>query len=64
MIREEIDVSDNDEEKSTCCGCGNECKAIEETFDYTGTHCTNGNGGTHRTGNYISDCCLDDIEES
>ena len=57
-------MSDNDEEKSTCCGCGNECKAIEETFDYTGTHCTNGNGGTHRTGNYISDCCLDDIEES
>ncbi len=46
-----------------CNECGELCKVIEETFDYSGTHCTNGNGGTHRTGHYASDCCDAGYEE-
>ncbi len=46
-----------------CNDCGNECEVVEETFDYSGTHCNNGNGGTHHTGVYVSDCCFDDYDE-
>ena len=51
------------DELIVCVGCGEECGVIAESFDYAGTHCTGGNSGTHKTGRYISDCCLDDIEE-
>jgi len=45
-----------------CLSCGELCKLVEETFDYAGTHCTNGNSGTHKTGHYLTDCCLADYE--
>jgi len=44
-----------------CPECKEPCKSVEETFDYAGTHCTNGESGTHRTGNYVSDCCGADL---
>lgn len=50
------------EDKFKCEDCGDECKPVEETFDYAGTHCTYGQSGTHHTGNYVSDCCLAEIE--
>ena len=40
-----------------CIDCGQECETVEETFDYAGTHCTNGRPGTHQTGHYVSACC-------
>ena len=43
--------------KFICEECGERCKVDEESFDYSGTHCTNGNGGTHKTGLYYSSCC-------
>lgn len=46
-----------------CSDCGCECSAVEETFDYAGSHCTHGRSGTHHTGHYVSACCLADIEE-
>ena len=49
--------------KYKCLECGEECSLVEETFDYAGTHCTNGANGTHHTGIYVSDCCLADYEE-
>lgn len=45
-----------------CCECGAICEIVEESFDYAGTHCTNGNSGTHYTGDYYSACCLSDFE--
>ena len=45
-----------------CDECGDLCDLEEETFDYGGTHCTNGNGGTHRTGIYSSKCCESSYE--
>ena len=45
-----------------CLDCNEECNPEEETFDYVGTHCTNGKSGTHRTGGYVSDCCGADME--
>jgi len=48
----------DDEPEYTCDNCGYTCTLSEETFDYPGTHCTHGKGGTHRTGIYVSDCCL------
>jgi len=47
--------------QSRCRECGDPCSVVEETFDYSGTHCTNGAGGTHHTGIYVSDCCLADV---
>ena len=47
-----------------CAECCKTCSTVEETFDYGGTHCTNGKGGTHRTGHYVSDCCLGELKES
>ncbi len=46
-----------------CSECGDICKLVEETFDYAGTHCTHGNSGTHKTGRWLSDCCLAEQEE-
>ena len=40
-----------------CDSCGKECKPIEDTFSYTGTHCTHGRSGTEKTGDILSDCC-------
>ena len=47
-----------------CSDCGEECKAVEETFDYAGTHCTFGRSGTHHTGFYVSSCCSADLNDS
>ena len=44
-----------------CSDCGEECKLVEESFDYGGTHCNHGIGGTHYTGHYVSDCCLAEL---
>ena len=49
--------------KHKCLSCSCECTVSEETFEYSGTHCNNGNSGTHRTGNYTSDCCDSDFVE-
>ena len=46
-----------------CEECGEPCESVEDTFDFSGTHCTNGNGGTHRTGEYSSSCCGADYLE-
>jgi len=46
-----------------CAECGEECQEVEETFDYAGTHCTNGRAGTHHTGVYVSKCCLAEVIE-
>lgn len=46
----------NDDE-DICPECGDPCEWVAECFDYSGTHCTNGKGGTHYTGRYLSDCC-------
>ena len=43
--------------KYRCDDCGEECQVSEETFEYSGTHCNNGQAGTHHTGHYTSDCC-------
>ena len=40
-----------------CEECGEPCESIEDVIDFSGTHCTNGIGGTHRTGEYSSSCC-------
>ena len=47
-------------EKLICSMCGKECGTVELTIDYAGTHCNNGRAGTHHTGEYVSDCCLED----
>ncbi len=43
--------------KTYCLDCGDECSPVAESFDYSGSHCTHGKGGTHYTRNYLSDCC-------
>jgi len=53
---------DEFEPKFTCTDCGEPCELVEETFDYAGTHCTNGKSGTHHTGVYVSKCCGADYE--
>lgn len=45
-----------------CAECGEPCTPVEETFDYAGSHCTYGRSGTHRTGYWVSDCCLADLQ--
>ena len=61
MIREPDDYDDHPE--YTCSDCGEKCTVVEETFDYSGTHCTFGKSGTHHTGIYASGCCGADYEE-
>ena len=56
------DYDYEDEPEYTCSDCGEPCKAVEETFDYAGTHCTFGKSGTHHTGTYVSDCCLAELD--
>jgi len=51
--------------KTTCPKCKQECRLIkvDDSFDYSGTHCTNGKAGTHHVPvYYISDCCEVEIE--
>ena len=45
-----------------CSQCKEKCATVEECFDYAGTHSTNGKSGTHRTGHYVSECCLEEVE--
>ena len=45
-----------------CTQCGKPCGIIplDNSFDYSGTHCTMGLGGTHYPAGYgtpVSDCC-------
>jgi len=40
-----------------CNECEQTCYEIEETIEYSGTHCNYGNDGTHKTGYWVSDCC-------
>lgn len=40
-----------------CPECKEPAEWVEETIDYSGTHCTNGKGGVHHTGIYVSKCC-------
>ena len=49
-----------------CPECGEECQVIEidDSFDYSGTHCTGGMSGTHNVPvYYASDCCEALIED-
>ena len=46
-----------------CDECLKECDVIEETFDYSGTHCNGGQDGTHRAGIYSSSCCDSEFSE-
>ena len=46
-----------------CDSCGDACELVEETFDYAGTHCTGGASGTHKTGVWLSKCCLADYSD-
>ena len=53
-----------------CPECGELCRiiALDNAFDYAGTHCTGGRSGTHYPdsfGNPVTDCCeifVDDYE--
>lgn len=51
-----MNMNNRDEDCGPDYQC-DECDVIEETFDYSGTHCNNGKSGTHRTGIYLSSCC-------
>ena len=53
---------ENDKPTFTCLECGKPCAITEETFDYTGTHCTHSKPGIERTGVYSSDCCDAEFE--
>lgn len=51
-----------------CTQCGERCNiiALENEFDYGGTHCTNGQSGTHYPpgwGDPVSDCCEEDTTD-
>ena len=55
------------DEKFICCECREVCDIVEETFDYSATHCAP-SGGIHHTGFYTSKCCdadfgVDNYEE-
>lgn len=46
----------------TCPDCGHLCTIIayDNSFSYSGTHCTHGQGGIHYPDGYgdpVSDCC-------
>lgn len=50
-----------------CPDCGCECEVVplDNSFDYAGTHCTNGRSGTHYPPGYgspVSACCEAFIE--
>ena len=53
--------------ESICPDCGEpwEIVPLDNSFDYSGTHCTFGNSGTHYPDDYgrpVSDCCDAEME--
>ncbi len=46
-----------------CNTCNEECTVSRPSFDYSATHCTNGNSGTHIESYYSSDCCDSDYKD-
>lgn len=52
---DDIDIQDFD---YVCDKCKKVCDIVEESFDYAGTHYTNGKAGTYYTGYWVSKCCL------
>ena len=42
-----------------CSHCQKECTCVkyDDSFDYAGTHCTHGIGGTQHEYHWASDCC-------
>ena len=61
-----ISMMTDDDIYHTCNDCGEECQiiGIDDSFDYSGTHCTYGRSGTHRVPVYPgSDCCEADTTE-
>jgi len=61
-ILSRLGEDNNMSETYICSECREVCEIIEETFDYSGTHCTNGKGGIHHTGYYTSKCCDAEFE--
>ena len=53
---------DEEGEAFYCQECGDECKAIEDSWDYPATHCTHGKGGVYYSSYFVSDCCGADID--
>ena len=54
-------------EGTTCPECGEECAiiALDNSFDYAGTHCTFGLAGVHYPagfGSPVSSCCEADMD--
>ena len=52
-----------------CSACNQPCTvvALDNSFDYAGTHCTYGRAGTHRPEGYgapVSDCCEADCTDN
>lgn len=63
-IRDEclMEIEDCEEDRNYvapghCPECKQPAEWVEETIDYSGTHCTNGKGGVHHTGIYVTKCC-------
>ena len=57
------DSEEDDYTRYRCTNCEEECAIVEDTFDYSGTHCTHGLPGTHHTGDYSSKCCSSEFEQ-
>jgi len=48
------------EQEYICTFCGKSCNVFQESFDYAGTHCTNGRGGTQQA-ELRSACCEEEV---
>ena len=48
-----------------CNHCKKECEEItyDDSFNYSGTHCTGGLDGTHHESHKASDCCDYTVED-
>ena len=48
-----------------CDSCYEPCKVVtyDNSFDYSGTHCTGGQAGTHHQYDELSSCCESDYTE-
>ena len=51
-----------------CTQCGERCQliALQNEFDYSGTHCNNGQPGTHYPSDWgipVSECCEADTDD-
>lgn len=62
MKAKKYNLEEFEESRPVCTDCKEKCVTVEETFDYAGTHCTNGESGTHHTGVYVSKCCLAEVD--